>query len=47
MRGTGPYAELIAQRFRTAARRLGFGPVPAMATELFRLPGAATQLSLL
>jgi DNA repair photolyase len=47
MRGTGPYAELIAQRFRTAARRLGFGPLPAMATELFRPPGAATQLSLL
>ena len=47
MRGTGPYAELIGRRFHTAARRLGFGPMPAMATELFQPPGVATQLSLL
>ena len=47
MRGTGPYAELIGRRFHTAARRLGFGPMPAMATDLFQPPGVATQLSLL
>jgi DNA repair photolyase len=47
MRGTGPYAELIAQRFHAAARRLGFGPMPELVTHLFHPPGGATQLNLL
>ena len=49
MRGEGPYAEVIAQRFKLAAKRLGLsGHAPPMRCDLFRppvLPGA--QLSLL
>lgn len=48
MRGEGPYAEMVAQRFRTAARRLGLdAPVPALRCDLFRVPPqAGDQLSL-
>jgi len=41
MRGSGPFADLIAQRFRRAHRRLGFGEIPALRRELFRPPVAA------
>src|SRR3546814_11783152 len=30
MRGEGPFADLIAARFATAHRRLGFGRLPAL-----------------
>ncbi len=48
MKGTGPFAELLAKRFGLAAKRLGFGPEPALDCTRFRppeLPGQ--QLSLL
>ncbi len=40
MRGSGPYAELIAQRFRIAVRRLGFNAAasPQLACAGFRPP---------
>ncbi|WP_371224104.1 PA0069 family radical SAM protein [Roseovarius sp. 2305UL8-3] len=39
MRGTGPYAELVAQRFRKAARRLGLDkPQPELRCDLFCPP---------
>ena len=42
MRGRGPYAELLAQRFRVASRRLGLDrPHPGFRTDLFRPPRAA------
>ena len=48
MRGEGRYAEMIAQRFRAAARRLGLDAAqPALRCDLFRVPpGAGDQLSL-
>ncbi len=49
MRGTGPYAELIGQRFEIAARRTGLdGRLPSLDTSLFRVPGRedAPQLGL-
>ncbi len=48
-RGTGPFAELIAQRFRNAARRNGLNERRlTMRTDLFRPPvGADGQMSLL
>lgn len=48
MRGSGPYAEMIAARFRTASRRLGLdAPQPALRRDLFALPAqAGDQLSL-
>ncbi|MEM9029749.1 MAG: PA0069 family radical SAM protein [Pseudomonadota bacterium] len=47
--GTGPYANLIAQRFRAATRKLGLNTKDmALRTDLFRAPTDATgQLSLL
>lgn len=36
--GTGPFAELIAQRFRTAHRRFGFGRLPPLDTSAFVPP---------
>lgn len=47
MRGEGPHARMIAQRFRVAASRLGLltGKTPPMATNLFHPPGGR-QLSL-
>lgn len=41
MRGRGPYADLLANRFRVAARRLDLGPArPPLRTDLFRPPRA-------
>jgi len=46
MRGEGPYAELIARRFRVASERMGLArKTPPMTTDLFRPPGGR-QLSL-
>ena len=48
MRGTGPYAELIAHRFRLARARLGYREPPELDTNRFRVPAdAPAQLSLL
>jgi len=44
MRGTGPFAELIRQRFRVAAKRNGLTkPLRALRTDLFRVPLAPGQ----
>ncbi len=43
MRGTGPYAELIAQRFRLASKRLGFNALsPQLDCRGFRPPQPKT-----
>jgi DNA repair photolyase len=49
MKGTGPYAEMIAKRFHMAAKRLGLNRVRTqLATEKFRRPPrAGDQLALL
>ncbi len=49
MRGTGPYADMIAQRFARAARRLGLDrPQPALRCDLFDPPQrAGDQLRLI
>ena len=39
MRGTGPYADLVAKRFGRCRRRLGFTEPPALDTSRFRPPG--------
>lgn len=39
-RGSGPFAELIAQRFAKAHRRLGYGRLPALDTTRFVPPRA-------
>ena len=48
MRGKGPYAEMIAQRFTLAVKRLGLDTLlPPMRCDLFRPPKrASTQLDL-
>ena len=47
MRGEGHYAEMIAQRFKTTARRLGMDrPVMPLRCDLFRPPGLNGQMSL-
>ncbi|HHM04201.1 MAG TPA: PA0069 family radical SAM protein [Gammaproteobacteria bacterium] len=46
MTGTGEYAGLIAQRFRLASKRLGFGEMPELNTAAFRPPGAESQMAL-
>jgi DNA repair photolyase len=49
MRGQGVFADLIAQRFRTACRRLGLNAerMPALSTAHFRVPPrAGDQLGL-
>ncbi len=38
MRGEGPFADLVAMRFRKAAKRLGFPGLPALDTDAFRPP---------
>ncbi len=38
MRGTGDYADLLAQRFRLATKKLGFGESPRLNTSSFRPP---------
>ena len=48
MRGEGPVADLIANRFRLATRRLNLNrPRPALDCSRFAVPGRADQLSLL
>ncbi|HYW05213.1 MAG TPA: PA0069 family radical SAM protein [Gammaproteobacteria bacterium] len=47
MRGTGPLADAIAQRFRLAHARSRFVSAPPLDTEAFRVPGSGSQLSLL
>ena len=48
MRGTGPYAAMLDQRFRTACRRLGLNREKAVLdTSRFRPPAPEGQLSLL
>ncbi|QDH68689.1 PA0069 family radical SAM protein [Marilutibacter alkalisoli] len=42
MRGTGPFAELVAQRFARAHRRLGYGRLPALETRHFVPPRRPT-----
>jgi DNA repair photolyase len=47
MKGSGTWADLIGQRFRKAAGRLGFNAKKTVfATDLFRPPGAEGQASL-
>jgi DNA repair photolyase len=41
MTGEGVFADLIAQRFRLASVRLGFGELPPLRSDLFRPPAAA------
>jgi DNA repair photolyase len=44
MKGKGPWAELVGQRFRNASRRLGFNRVRVdLDTKAFRPPGPAGQ----
>ncbi len=40
MAGEGVFADLVAQRFRLAYGRLGFGELPPLRTDLFRAPAA-------
>jgi DNA repair photolyase len=49
MKGTGPYAEMMAQRFQLAIRRLGLNRtrVPLNVSEFKKPPAAGDQLSLL
>jgi len=49
MRGTGEYAELIAQRFRLACKRLGLLPARRMrlSSAHFQVPSTCPQLDLL
>lgn len=47
MRGQGPFAELIAQRFAKVYKRLGFGRLAPLRTDLFippRLPSPQAEL---
>ena len=46
MSGTGPFAQLIAQRFHLAARRLGLAEPPPLAVHHFRPPSPGGQLGL-
>lgn len=48
MRGEGPYADMVAQRFKVAVKRLGLGTKAApMRCDLFRAPrGETAQMSL-
>ncbi len=47
MRGEGHYAKLIARRYEVAAKRLGLVlKLPPLRTDLFAVPGRASQLSL-
>jgi DNA repair photolyase len=47
MRGQGPWARLLAQRFAVARRRYGFTqPRTKLRTDLFQVPGRGKQLDL-
>ncbi|MGO1073522.1 PA0069 family radical SAM protein [Lysobacter sp. CA199] len=43
MRGQGPFADLLAQRFRKAHARLGFGRLPALDTGAFKAPRESSR----
>jgi DNA repair photolyase len=43
MTGQGVFADMIAQRFRLARARLGFGELPPLRTDLFRKPAVADE----
>ncbi|MEM9255431.1 MAG: PA0069 family radical SAM protein [Pseudomonadota bacterium] len=47
MRGTGPFAELLAQRFRLACKRYALvpGDIDELRTDLFQPPGEPTNLA--
>ena len=42
MRGQGPFADLIAMRFAKTCKRLGFGSLPPLRTDLFVAPRKQT-----
>ena len=42
MRGQGPFADLIAMRFAKTRKRLGFGGLPPLRTNLFIAPKKAS-----
>src|SRR5690606_28650483 len=42
MRGEGPFADLLALRFRNAHRRLGYAPLPELDSTSFVAPGPAS-----
>ena len=42
MRGQGPFADLIAMRFAKTRKRLGFGVLPPLRTNLFIAPKKAS-----
>ncbi|QIK38122.1 PA0069 family radical SAM protein [Caldichromatium japonicum] len=44
--GSGPYAELLEQRFQRVYRRLGFAEFPPLDISHFRVPGRGEQLAL-
>lgn len=46
MRGSGPFADLIRQRFRLAVRRLGYTDPEPLACDIFRPPSPGGQLGL-
>ena len=46
MTGTGHYAGMLAQRFRSACRKLGYCNSPTLRTEHFSPPADATQMNL-
>jgi DNA repair photolyase len=43
MRGSGPLAELLEQRFSVMARKLGFREMPKLETGLFHIPGSTSE----
>ena len=45
MRGTGHFADLIANRFKTCRRRLGFGELPPLDSSRFEPPAAPPEAS--
>ena len=45
MRGTGHFADLIANRFKTCRRRLGFGDLPPLDSSRFEPPAAPPEAS--
>lgn len=46
MRGSGPYADVIARRFEVAVKKLGFHAPAALETAHFRAPADSTQMDL-
>lgn len=46
MRGTGVFADLLAQRFKLAVKRLGFAQPPDLDVHAFQAPRSGPQMSL-